>query len=500
MVLAGLLVLSGCTGVNSGSGDAPTGPGTPARTGVAEQVSEGGRPDDAVRTHTRSSMEPRYHVSWPSYTGAEALNAELADQVDEQVREFLATRPSSTGTAVPELNVGWQTLADGPDLVGVRLDSYYFAGASAAESSRVTWFDRRSGEVLDPRLLVADQAELADAVAQGVQDDSVDPGVVRRAVLAGKGTREFDGAGNLRVRFDAYSVGPGSAGAVVVGLDRSQTLAVLSWVGQTARRAAQAHAWQVAAQAAQPAPDAPAVGEEAAPDDEVAPGDDTDDPGDQTDGTDGAEVQQSGPTKPVNCRRKKCVALTFDDGPVLDSARLLRSLRRLEAPATFFVLGQQARAYPALVRRAARQGHEIGVHTWDHKQLTRLRPAEVREEIRSSILEVQTLTGRRPTLLRPPYGATGPRVGRIARSLGVAQVMWDVDTLDWKVKRVAPVVREVKRSTRRGSIVLMHDIHPSSVDAVPKVVRALRRQGFTLVTVSDLLGEPQPGSVHHSGR
>ena len=198
----------------------------------------------------------------------------------------------------------------------------------------------------------------------------------------------------------------------------------------------------------------------------------------------------------VNCRRQKCIALTFDDGPGADTARLLRMLHRRHVAATFFVLGQQVRAHPELVARAARQGHEIGIHTWDHRNLTTLSPRRMRAELAGTVREVARTTGVRPTLLRPPYGASNQRVLRTARKLGLAQVLWSLDTFDWRTLAVRPTVRAVRQGARPGRIILMHDIHRTSVDAVPRVVRLLRRQGYHLVTVSQLLGHPRPGNTY----
>lgn len=198
--------------------------------------------------------------------------------------------------------------------------------------------------------------------------------------------------------------------------------------------------------------------------------------------------------RPVDCRRQKCIALTFDDGPVADTGRLLRMLRRQHVTATFFVLGQQVRAHPELVARAARQGHEIGIHTWDHRKLTTLSLRRIRAEMTGTVREVKRATGVRPTLLRPPYGASDQRVLRTARRLGLTQVLWSLDTFDWRTLDVRTTVRAVRRGARPGRIILMHDIHQASVDAVPRVIQVLRRQGYHLVTVSHLLGRTTPGT------
>ncbi|GAA0941223.1 polysaccharide deacetylase family protein [Actinocorallia libanotica] len=204
--------------------------------------------------------------------------------------------------------------------------------------------------------------------------------------------------------------------------------------------------------------------------------------------------------KRVNCARVKCVALTFDDGPSAGTARLLTALRRSGARATFFVVGDQARARPGLVARAHAEGHEIGDHTEHHPQLTGLPSGRIHQEIDGTRRTIARLTGARPVLLRPPYGATDGRVAAQARRLGLAQVLWDVDTLDWRDRDHAVVARRAVRGLHRGAIILMHDSRPTTVAAVPAVLRAARAKGYALVTVSELLGSTSPGKVYRSGR
>ncbi|WP_110207326.1 polysaccharide deacetylase family protein [Nocardioides daejeonensis] len=479
VLLCAVLVLSGC---NFGGADDS---GAPDASPSAQQSKGAGESSagQEIRTRTLTSFAPRYHATWPVVPGADALNQELADEVTRQVDAFTA-EVEPGGTAAPELNIGWRLVAQSDQVVAVRLDTYEFAGASGAESSRTWWFDPATGRVLDNRELIADPEALGIALAASVEDPDADRSRIRRAAEEGLDDLEFTSTGALRVRFDEYAVAPGSSGEVVVTLDTARTELVLSDFGRLASAAASSLATDDESQGLVT----------------PAPPEETPEPV-ETETPLKPEASGSTPPEPreVNCRKAKCVALTFDDGPVSDTTRLLRTLRRLDVPATFFVLGQQAATYPELVAKTARAGHEIGIHTWDHKQLTSLKPPAIRQEMRSAAREVRRITGRAPTLVRPPYGATDARVQRIARELGLAQVLWSVDTLDWKRKAAKPVIAEVKKSTRRGSIILMHDIHRTSVDAVPGVVKALQAKGYTLVTVSQLLGKTKPGQKYYSG-
>lgn len=194
----------------------------------------------------------------------------------------------------------------------------------------------------------------------------------------------------------------------------------------------------------------------------------------------------------VDCAKMSCVALTFDDGPGKDTARLLDMLKREDAVATFFVLGQSAKVHPKVVKRIAAEGHEVGSHTYSHKQLTKLDVAGQKQEIDRGNEQIKA-AGVTPTLFRPPYGAYNATTKAEA---GLPIIMWDVDTMDWKTRSTEKTIQEVERSTKAGSIVLMHDIHSPTVDAVPTIIKKLRAKGFTLVTVSDLLGaKAKPGAV-----
>lgn len=203
----------------------------------------------------------------------------------------------------------------------------------------------------------------------------------------------------------------------------------------------------------------------------------------------------------VDCERERCVALTYDDGPGLPTPRLLDILQRKHARATFFLVGEMIQLRPATARRIARGHHEIGVHGWDHTNLTTLSTERTRRQLVRTIRIIRHVTGVRPTISRPPYGATNRRVRMVEPQLGLAEILWDVDTADWLHRDPDSVIRRALRGVRRNSIILMHDIRPTTVDAAPRLIRALRHRGFKLVTVTELLGETIPGrSYYRPGR
>ena len=202
---------------------------------------------------------------------------------------------------------------------------------------------------------------------------------------------------------------------------------------------------------------------------------------------------------PVDCAVARCVALTFDDGPGQHTERLLDILDALDVRATFFMLGTQVEQFPDVARRAHEAGHEIGTHTYDHDDLVALGSAAAEEEIRTGVAAITATVGVTPTLFRPPYGSSDETIRELVGEQGMAEIQWDVDTLDWKYRDAATVTARTLDQATRGSIVLMHDIRPTTVDAVPAIVIGLRMAGYTLVPVGTLLdGVLEPGATFTS--
>jgi len=188
------------------------------------------------------------------------------------------------------------------------------------------------------------------------------------------------------------------------------------------------------------------------------------------------------------------IALTFDDGPHATlTPRLLDILKEKGVKATFFVLGECVVANPAVLQRAASEGHEIGNHSWDHKSFLKGGGSGVASEINQTNAAIENALGKKPVLVRPPYGATNAAITkRLNEEYGLKVVMWDVDPLDWKVRNSAHVKAEILKSTKPGSIVLSHDIHPTTIDAMAETIDALKEKGFKFVTVSELIAMDRP--------
>ncbi|MFJ6212135.1 polysaccharide deacetylase family protein [Streptomyces sp. NPDC092296] len=200
-----------------------------------------------------------------------------------------------------------------------------------------------------------------------------------------------------------------------------------------------------------------------------------------------------------DCRKLKCVALTFDAGPSENTPKLLDILKQQNVHATFFMLGKNHVAtYPDLVRRIVAEGHEPANHTWTHQILTKIKPDEARKEISLTQDAVEQLTGRKPLLMRPPQGRTDEKVSKICRELGVAQVLWSVTAKDYQTTDSALIEKRVLEQTKPDGIILLHDIYRGTVPAVPGIITELKKRGYTIVTVSQLLApaKPEPGVVY----
>ncbi|GIN72110.1 hypothetical protein J14TS2_25850 [Bacillus sp. J14TS2] len=184
----------------------------------------------------------------------------------------------------------------------------------------------------------------------------------------------------------------------------------------------------------------------------------------------------------------KYVALTFDDGPSAEvTPRVLETLAQHDAKATFFMIGNQVEAYPEIAQQVAAAGHEIGNHTVDHADLSKLDPESIRNEIGQSADSIEQATGIRPYFVRPPYGAYNDAVINDVANQGDTLIQWSVDSLDWQSKNANAVISEIQKEIASGAIVLMHDIHPSTADALPQLLDWLESQGYQFVTVSQLL-------------
>ena len=189
------------------------------------------------------------------------------------------------------------------------------------------------------------------------------------------------------------------------------------------------------------------------------------------------------------------LALTFDDGPHGSlTPRLLETLGKKEVKATFYVIGRNVESHPDIARRIVAEGHEIANHTWSHPSLSGLSAERVADELRRTHEIVLEVTGVRMTNLRPPYGAFNDRVRQVAfDGHGYDTIMWSVDPQDWKFRNSARVTRELVSGAAPGAVLLCHDIHKTTIAAIPPVLDQLLARDFCFVTVAQLMAMDKSG-------
>ena len=198
--------------------------------------------------------------------------------------------------------------------------------------------------------------------------------------------------------------------------------------------------------------------------------------------------------------QEKRAALTFDAAwGNEDTQALIDILGRYDVKATFFLVGNWVDNYPESVKALSDAGHSVQNHSNTHPHMTGLSPDAVAAEANACNDKIEAITGVRPTLLRPPYGDYNDTVVNTIRSLGMEPIQWDVDSLDWKELQAPEITRRVLEKVQPGSIVLFHNAALHTPEALSGIIQSLQAQGYTLVTVNELIAPP-PYTIDHAGR
>lgn len=469
------VALTACALVEPGASPTPqitpspaaAGPGVLEATGNVPQVLDPGYVSGLLTglSSVSTSAASNVFVSWPQF-GRPVIDQAVGKYFQGLASDFERNYPS----APSEMNASWDLIGSSTTMVGIISDGYLFAGADGGTFWRSIWFDPSrdvvftNSDLID--LPVANEALSAAASQQGAELDGFDLSQAGGDPAGAAPLLAFSKSGELLLGFDECQIAACSAGRITVTIDATTTAGLLTAAGKQAQQASVQPAAAVVV-----ATDSPSV----------------------------TPPTQVAPVAGVNCAKAKCIALTFDDGPGPYTTKLLGYLSAKQAPATFYMLGQQVEVYPKVAKRVAAGGHQIGVHTWSHRQLTRLSAAEIDAELSSTVQIIAKDAGVTPTTLRPPYGSTNATVSARAKAAGLAIVLWNVDTLDWKTRNTQKTVAAALTDTRRGAIILLHDIHPTSVEAVPSIIDGLRAKGYTFVTVDQLLGKTTPGEKYTHG-
>ena len=190
---------------------------------------------------------------------------------------------------------------------------------------------------------------------------------------------------------------------------------------------------------------------------------------------------------------QKVIAITFDDGPhPKNTPRLLKMLKERNIRATFYVVGDMISSYPQVLKQTAEEGHEIGNHTVTHATLSRLSTSSLRKELANAHRQIVEITGIAPRTMRPPGGAIkSAQKDYMMKEFGYPTILWSVDPEDWKKPGVSVVASRLVKGASPGGILLVHDLHSSTVDAMPSALDQLLAQGYRFVTLTELIAMDQ---------
>lgn len=190
-------------------------------------------------------------------------------------------------------------------------------------------------------------------------------------------------------------------------------------------------------------------------------------------------------------RGKKVIALTFDDGPhPKETLQVLDVLKKYDVKATFFIAGKHANWYTAPLLRTNKEGHEIGNHTFNHPDISKLSSSQIEDEILKCEETLVKLTGKKPRLFRPPFGSYNEKtLSSIAQKLGYKIILWNtVDAKDWKNPGANKIADTIINNVKNGDIILLHDYGTdNTVEALDILIPTMQKKGFKFVTVSELI-------------
>lgn len=309
------------------------------------------------------------------------------------------------------------------------------------------------------------QEEILEAVKEKVEEDErlkglVDPELLEKAM----NDKDLDfslGRGRLDLNFDQGQIGPEEEGPITIGLDFGPLKLRVKEEAKNILTPAQ-------------------VAEIKEEEKELAEKKERE----ESEKLEESEKEEIAEESPVE---DKTIALTFDDGPhPTNTMRLLDILDEYGAKATFFILGENASRYPEVVAEIAARGHEIAAHSYSHPDLTTLSYEGVVDELSRTNAAITDACGVWPVCVRPPYGATNDTVSAAIADSGHVEVHWSMDTADWQSRDPVAILGMVQEYAEDGDIVLMHDIHESTIDSIPSVIEYLRSQGFAFKTVSEI--------------
>ena len=405
---------------------------------------------------TRDNKREKVSIEYP-ITENEKINRLISESIDKIDRDFqntvlLATVFDKPMTETISYQVTHNTSEALSIVVNIKQD---MNGAHPASMTQFWTFDKKSGEVVG----LADFTEQSDEAAEAIMSAAKDnisqtikqrqqPEIDLNEIINKEALSNFiitNNGNSLAWPLGQASLLPSSYGELTITVPISSVSKYLQ--NPTARKLANIPKPPEPKPAPAPAPAAPT---------------------------------------PAPTTGNKVIALTFDDGPGPYTAHLLDILDQYGAKATFFLIGSKVSGQASVVRSIQARGHQLGNHSWSHPELPKLSVDQIAGEIDRTNEAIRQATGVKPSILRPPYGAVNGVVLEQLRLRNMSSILWSVDTRDWADRNSQIVCSRAVAGARPGAVILMHDIHQTSVNAVPCILSSLKQQGYSFVTIQRL--------------
>ena len=405
---------------------------------------------------TRDNKREKVSIEYP-ITENEKINRLISESIDKIDRDFqntvlLATVFDKPMTETISYQVTYNTSEALSIVVNIKQD---MNGAHPASVTQFWTFDKKSGEVVGLADFTEQSDEAAEAIISAGKDNisqtikqRQQPEIDLNEIINKEALSNFiitNNGNSLAWPLGQASLLPSSYGELTITVPISSVSKYLQ--NPTARKLANI-----------PKPPEPKP--------ELAPA-------------------PAAPT-PAPTTGNKVIALTFDDGPGPYTAHLLDILDQYGAKATFFLIGSKVSGQSSVVRSIQARGHQLGNHSWSHPELPKLSVDQIAGEIDRTNEAIRQATGVKPSILRPPYGAVNGVVLEQLRLRNMSSILWSVDTRDWADRNSQIVCSRAVAGARPGAVILMHDIHQTSVNAVPCILSSLKQQGYSFVTIQRL--------------
>lgn len=405
---------------------------------------------------TRDNKREKVSIEYP-ITENEKINRLISESIDKIDRDFQNTVLLATVFDKPMTEtIGYQVTHNTSEVLSIVVNiKQDMNGAHPASMTQFWTFDKKSGEVVGLADFTEQSDEAAEAIISAAKNSisqiikqRQQPEIDLNEIINKEALSNFiitNNGNSLAWPLGQASLLPSSYGELTITVPISSVSKYLQ--NPTARKLANIPKPPEPKPAPAPAPAAPT---------------------------------------PAPTTGNKVIALTFDDGPGPYTEKLLDILDKYDAKATFFLIGSKVSGQASVVRSIQARGHQLGNHSWSHPELPKLSVDQIAGEIDRTNEAIRQATGVKPSILRPPYGAVNGVVLEQLRLRNMSSILWSVDTRDWADRNSQIVCSRAVAGARPGAVILMHDIHQTSVNAVPCILSSLKQQGYSFVTIQRL--------------